>query len=173
MPFTDAFSVANPFSMNPQYSNTPQAAQQKRAKAAQIQGQTPEHAATPKAIEPDEWGSLSSVANARTSPLMEAIGGYHEQETPSHSSMPSPSSSFTGTETPAAQSYIALAKALGIQVTQQDINNANSTSNPSNNGVYGGGGSGLRSSGTPGTPVTTTTTPFALYSICGAFAVKP
>jgi len=36
MPFSDAFSVANPFSMNPQYSNTPQSAQSKKVKAAQI-----------------------------------------------------------------------------------------------------------------------------------------
>ncbi|MCL4373252.1 hypothetical protein M1367_00030 [Candidatus Marsarchaeota archaeon] len=88
MPFSDAFSVANPFSMNPQYSNTPQSAQSKKVKAAQIQGQTPEHAATPKAIEPDEWGGAESIAAARTSPLMSAIGGYHEQEAPSHSAMP-------------------------------------------------------------------------------------
>ena len=33
MPFSDAFSIANPFSVNPQYSNTLQAAQ---AKAVQV-----------------------------------------------------------------------------------------------------------------------------------------
>ena len=44
MPFSDAFSVANPFSVNPQYSNTPQAAQAKKMKAASLQAQTPEHA---------------------------------------------------------------------------------------------------------------------------------
>ena len=78
MPFSDAFSVANPFSVNPQYSNTPQAAQAKKAKAAQTQGQTPESAVTPKAIEPDQWGGVESLANARSSPLLEAIAGYSE-----------------------------------------------------------------------------------------------
>ena len=82
MPFSDAFSVANPFSVNPQYSNTPQAAQAKKAKAAQIQGQTPESAVTPKGLEPSDFGGIESVYRARTSPLMESVGGYHEEETP-------------------------------------------------------------------------------------------
>ena len=47
---------------------------------------------------------------------------------------------YANANTPAAQSYIALAKAYGIPISQQAINNANSTTNPSNFGVYGGYG---------------------------------
>ena len=79
MPFSDAFSVANPFSMNPQYSNTPQAAQ---AKAAHAQASAPAHSAMPKGLEPSDFGGIESVYRARTSPLMESVGGYHEEETP-------------------------------------------------------------------------------------------
>ena len=73
MPFSDAFSIANPFSVNPQYSNTPQAAQ---AKAAHAQASAPAHSAMPKAIEPAEWGGAESIAAARTSPLMEALSSH-------------------------------------------------------------------------------------------------
>ena len=88
MPFTDAFSIANPFAVNPQYSNTPQAAQAKKARAAHLATGAPEAAAVPKGWEPEDFGTIEGVYRARTSPLMEAIAGYHEQETPSHSSMP-------------------------------------------------------------------------------------
>ena len=85
MPFTDAFSIANPFSVNPQYSNTPQAAQ---AKAAQVKAHTPEASSIPKPATDENPVGAEALSAARTSPLMEAIAGYHEQETPSHSSMP-------------------------------------------------------------------------------------
>ena len=75
MPFTDAFSIANPFSVNPQYSNTPQAAQ---AKAAQVKAHTPEASSIPKPATDENPVGAEALSAARTSPLMEAIAGYHD-----------------------------------------------------------------------------------------------
>lgn len=70
MVFTDAFSVMNPFAVNPQYSETPAAAAQKalQAKAAQ-----PKAAVLPSEATSDNYSGVQSLQAARTSPLMEAI----------------------------------------------------------------------------------------------------
>jgi hypothetical protein len=87
MPFTDAFSIANPFSVNPQYSNTPQAAQ---ARAAQARGSTPP-AATPKPPTEENAAGAEALSAARTSPLMEALGSNApspQVNTPQNFAMP-------------------------------------------------------------------------------------
>ena len=71
MPFTDAFSIANPFAVNPQYLNTPQAAQ---AKAAQAKAHAPENAAMPKPATEENAVGAETLAAARSSPLLEALG---------------------------------------------------------------------------------------------------
>lgn len=70
MVFTDAFNIANPFAVNPQYSETPAAATQKalQAKAAQ-----PKAAVLPKEATNENYGGVQSLQAARSSPLMEAI----------------------------------------------------------------------------------------------------
>ncbi len=73
MPFTDAFSIANPFAVNPQYSNTPQAAQ---AKAAQVKAHTPEASSIPKAATEENPVGAEALSAARTSPLLEALGNH-------------------------------------------------------------------------------------------------
>ena len=86
MPFSDAFSIANPFSVNPQYSNTPQAAQ---AKAAQVKAHTPENAAVPKPTTEENAVGAEALSAARTSPLMEALTSPTPQaNTPQNFAMP-------------------------------------------------------------------------------------
>ena len=86
MPFSDAFSVANPFSMNPQYSNTPQAAQ---AKAAQVKAHTPENTAVPKPATEENPIGAEALSAARTSPLLEALSGPTPQaNTPQNFAVP-------------------------------------------------------------------------------------
>ena len=86
MPFSDAFSIANPFSVNPQYSNTPQAAQ---AKAAQVKAHTPEASSIPKPATDENPVGAEALSAARTSPLMEALSGPAPQaNTPQNFAMP-------------------------------------------------------------------------------------
>ncbi len=86
MPFSDAFSIANPFSVNPQYSNTPQAAQ---AKAAQAKAHTPENAAVPKPATEENSVGAEALSAARTSPLLEALSGPTPQaNTPQNFAVP-------------------------------------------------------------------------------------
>jgi hypothetical protein len=86
MPFTDAFSIANPFSVNPQYSNTPQAAQ---AKAAQAKANAPETASVPKSATEENAVGAEALSAARTSPLMEALTSPTPQaNTPKNFAMP-------------------------------------------------------------------------------------
>ena len=86
MPFSDAFSIANPFSVNPQYSNTPQAAQ---AKAAQAKAHTPENAAVPKPATEENSVGAEALSAARTSPLLEALSGPAPQaNTPQNFAVP-------------------------------------------------------------------------------------
>ena len=73
MPFSDAFSIANPFSVNPQYSNTPQAAQ---AKAAQVKAHTPTASSIPKPATEENSVGAEALSAARTSPLMEALSSH-------------------------------------------------------------------------------------------------
>ena len=73
MPFSDAFSIANPFSVNPQYSNTPQAAQ---AKAAQVKAHTPTASSIPKPATEENSVGAEALSAARTSPLLEALGNH-------------------------------------------------------------------------------------------------
>jgi hypothetical protein len=73
MPFSDAFSIANPFSVNPQYSNTPQAAQ---AKAAQVKAHTPVASSIPKPATEENSIGAEALSAARTSPLLEALGNH-------------------------------------------------------------------------------------------------
>ena len=86
MPFSDAFSIANPFSVNPQYSNTPQAAQ---AKAAQVKAHTPENTAVPKPATEENPVGAEALSAARTSPLLEALSGPAPQaNTPQNFAVP-------------------------------------------------------------------------------------
>ena len=83
---------------------------------------------------------------------------------------PSTSASpYMNANTPAAQQYIALAKAYGVPITQQAINNANSPTNPSNFGVYGGYGNAA-TTGSTTTPVTGSGLPGVTYQTFGSTA---
>ena len=77
---------------------------------------------------------------ASTSPNAASTAPTYASTVPTVST-PSPTAAttaYTNANTPAAQQYLALARAYGVPITQQAINNANSTSNPINRGIYGG-----------------------------------
>ena len=86
--------------------------------------------------------SVGSSGNlqASTSPNAASTAPTYASTVPTVST-PSPTAAttaYTNANTPAAQQYLALARAYGVPITQQAINNANSASNPINRGIYGG-----------------------------------
>ncbi len=86
MPFSDAFSIANPFAINPELSNTPQAQAKKHAQA---KAQAPQNNVMPTQSAQDEYAGLGfeTLAIARSSPLLEALSSP-KAETPQRQAMP-------------------------------------------------------------------------------------
>ncbi len=119
MPFTDAFSIANPFAVNPQYSNTPQAAAQKQA----LQQQQKPTSAVPNPAAQLAYAGPESIPAARASPLMETIMPRAQQ--PMQAAMPM-QAPFQNTPFAMANQYQpqqyqnALAQLIGqVQAAQQ------------------------------------------------------
>jgi hypothetical protein len=86
MPFSDAFSIANPFAINPELSNTPQA-QAKRQ--AQARAQAPQNNVTPAQPTQDEYAGINALSTAKSSPLLETLASP-KAETPQRQAMPNP-----------------------------------------------------------------------------------